>query len=63
MNRKLVVRREFLAELTSTDLAGVAGAPGTPLCWFSDALCPSVEQCPTLPVYTCVTCAICAATT
>jgi hypothetical protein len=44
MKRTLTLRRETLAELTSADLAGVAGAAPVP--YTNDAItCPAITTC------------------
>ena len=49
MNRKLVVKKERLTELTSAELASVAGgAPDSLVCSLKEN-CGSVRICSTLP--------------
>ena len=63
LNRKLSLKRESLAELSTTDLVSVAGAQQALLthatcgtCGVTDACThgPSLDYCPTVPVNDCL---------
>lgn len=59
--RSLTLRRETLTDLSSNEMAHVAGAGGpeshlchTLLCFEATYSCVSLEHCPTTPVGACV---------